>query len=112
MNYQNTITDVFGNRKPRVRQLEFIEACFNVMLSSKPIVIEGPTGLGKSLAMISSFMPFVLKKYRVIYTTRTISQLENFLNELKTVLKFKKFHNVSVSLNAGSPMCQDSCPIA
>ena len=100
--YQNIIKHVFGNRKPRERQLEFVDACFNAMVACKPIVIEGPTGLGKSLAMISSFMPFVLNgNKRVIYTTRTISQLENFLNELKTVLNAKTFHNITVSLNVG-----------
>jgi len=100
--YNNIIGQVFGDREPRKRQIEFIEACFNAMVCRKPIVIEGPTGLGKSLAMICSFMPFVLKSNkRIIYTTRTISQLENFLNELKTVLNSKEFHDISVSLNVG-----------
>jgi len=113
--YQDTIKHVFGKRTPRTRQLEFIEACFDAMSSSKPIVIEGPTGLGKSLGMISSFMPFVVKDHRVIYTTRTISQLENLLNELSTVLESKKFKDISLSLNVGRESArkwacnQDSC---
>lgn len=81
------LTLAFGNAKaPRPVQMEYIRECVGALLAQRPLVIEGPTGLGKTLGLLASVLPFVIdQSKRVVYTTRTITQLRNCMEELGNI---------------------------
>jgi Rad3-related DNA helicase/uncharacterized protein (DUF2249 family) len=97
---------IFESKNRRTEQIQYMITCYEGLANKIPVIIQGGTGLGKTLALITAFLPFLQKgDYRVVYCTRTIDQLENFMDEFGSVLqelKRKGVHNhVSATLHVG-----------
>ena len=68
----------------RLPQVQFIITCFEGASNRLPVVIEGPTGLGKTKALLTVAVAYLNSHpgSRVLYTTRTIPQLQNVDRDL------------------------------
>lgn len=71
----------------RPSQLQFIITCQEGVANRLPVVIEGPTGLGKTKALLTVASAYLAENEnaKVLYTTRTMPQLENVVNDLKEI---------------------------
>lgn len=100
-----------GNQM-RPSQVQFIITCYEGVANNIPVVIEGPTGLGKTKALLTVAIAFLNEgtNRRVIYTTRTIPQLQNVDNDLsgipfdkENILNYPaEFYYYSVYIGIGS----------
>lgn len=84
-------TDRFGLRPP---QGQYAAAAFEALVHAVPAVLEGPTGLGKSRALLLACIAYMLKcrdergiAPRLVYTTRTVEQAGQFIKEVRDVCK-------------------------
>ena len=68
----------------RSNQQEIIDTIEKGLQSKNHIVIEAPTGSGKTFTSLASSLPFVINKsHKIIYCVRTNSQQEQVIRELK-----------------------------
>ena len=69
----------------RLPQIQYIVTCFEGASNDLPVVIEGPTGLGKTKALLTVAVAYLNTNpgARVLYTTRTIPQLQNIDDDLE-----------------------------
>ncbi|MBU1322426.1 MAG: DEAD/DEAH box helicase, partial [Nanoarchaeota archaeon] len=77
-----------GSKKSELRpqQVQYLVTCFEAITNKQDVIIEGPTGLGKTRALIGAVLPYILnpeKKKKILYTTRTIAQVDNVAKEIK-----------------------------
>jgi Rad3-related DNA helicase len=75
-----------GNRNSlRLPQIQYIVTCFEGASNDLPVIIEGPTGLGKTKALLTVAIAYLntTPGARVLYTTRTIPQLQNIDSDLE-----------------------------
>lgn len=88
------LSDIFtfperSTKKPefRVEQKQYIYTSYEAHAQMRDAVIEGPTGLGKTRAIIASILPELINDpdARAIISTRTITQVNNILNELSQI---------------------------
>ena len=74
--------------KLRSNQQKIIDTIVKGLTTKKHVVIEAPTGSGKTFTSLASALPFVTKKnYKIIYCVRTNSQQEQVIRELKAFAK-------------------------
>lgn len=100
----------------RLEQVQYAVMCFEGVQHKKNVVIEGPTGLGKTRALFSAVLPKLLEdpETRVIYATRTTSQTTHVMKELKEILEGdEKFSEIDASVYTGvknikSKVCNSS----
>ena len=89
----------------RRNQQEIIDTIKKGLNSKNPLVIEAPTGSGKTFTSLASALPFALDNdCRIIYCVRTNSQQDQVIRELK---EFKKSgNNISaVAIQGRQSMC-------
>ncbi|MBJ35026.1 MAG: hypothetical protein CMB62_00165 [Euryarchaeota archaeon] len=89
----------------RRNQQEIIDTIKKGLCSKNHLVIEAPTGSGKTFTSLASALPFALvNDCRIIYCVRTNSQQEQVIRELK---EFKKSgNNISaVAIQGRQSMC-------
>lgn len=89
----------------RSNQQEIIDTIKKGLVSKNHIVIEAPTGSGKTFTSLASALPFVLdNNFKIIYCVRTNSQQEQVIRELK---EFKNSGNKisAVALQGRQSMC-------
>lgn len=85
----NETYEVFFPFEPYETQLKMIQATFESILSKQHALAESPTGTGKSLVLLTSALSFLAKKnenpksMKVVYLSRTHSQLSQVIKELK-----------------------------
>lgn len=75
------------NNSFRARQFEFIVTCFEAISNNLPAVIEGPTGLGKTKALLTVAEAYLNENTNatVLYFTRTMPQLQNVEKDLQEI---------------------------
>ena len=74
--------------KLRSNQQKIIDTIVKGLTSKNHVVIEAPTGSGKTFTSLASALPFVTKKnYKIIYCVRTNSQQKQVIRELKAFAK-------------------------
>ena len=74
--------------KLRSNQQKIIDTIVKGLNSKNHVVIEAPTGSGKTFTSLASALPFVTKKnYKIIYCVRTNSQQKQVIRELKAFSK-------------------------
>lgn len=74
--------------KLRSNQQKVIDTIVKGLTTKNHVVIEAPTGSGKTFTSLASALPFVTKKnYKIIYCVRTNSQQEQVIRELKAFAK-------------------------
>ncbi|HKL24170.1 MAG TPA: helicase C-terminal domain-containing protein [Candidatus Nanoarchaeia archaeon] len=88
-NYPFAIGSLEGKSSEfRPQQVQYALLAYEGITKERDVVVEGPTGLGKTRALFSSVLPFLENpENRVIYATRTVSQVMNIMNDLGSVLK-------------------------
>lgn len=102
----------FGDRTDRksefrLQQVQYMLMCYEGVETARDVVIEGPTGLGKTRALFASVIPFLLKdpRRRVIYSTRTITQVNSIMKDLREILvesdKAEDLEGIKASLYIG-----------
>ena len=91
--------------KLRVNQEKIIETIGNNLKIKNHLVLEAPTGSGKTFTSLAATLPFAIKyDYRIIYCVRTNSQQDQVINELN---EFKKAGNsiTAVAIQGRDSMC-------
>ena len=89
----------------RRNQQNIIDTIESGIKAKNHLVIEAPTGSGKTFTSLASTLPFVLDRdYRIIYCVRTNSQQEQVIQELK---EFRKAGNKisAVAIQGRQSMC-------
>ena len=89
----------------RKNQQEIIDTITDSLSSKNHLVIEAPTGSGKTFTSLASALPFTIdKNYRIVYCVRTNSQQEQVIKELK---EFRRAGNriSAVAIQGRQSMC-------
>jgi len=91
---------------PRDNQKETIASIRSTIENKNHIVLESPTGSGKTFTSLAATLPFVINKgLKIIYCVRTNSQQKQVIHELK------QFNKVGNSIKAVAIQGRDSlCP--
>lgn len=83
---------------PRQGQLEIIRDIKGCLDSSRHIVMESGTGTGKTIVSLSGALEHAVpRKKKVVYLTRTISQSNQVMRELKAISKFKSVSGLPIT---------------
>lgn len=89
--------------EPRSTQLRIIGDIRDALDSGRHIVIESGTGTGKTIVSLAAALEHAVPRgKRVIYLTRTITQSDQVMKELKAISKLKKISGVPVTGRARS----------
>ena len=75
---------------PRKNQRETIDLISTVIKDRNHIVLESPTGSGKTFTSLAGALPFVKDGFKIVYCVRTNSQQKQVIHELQ---QFKKAGN-------------------
>jgi len=90
--------------KPRDKQLELIDF-IQRNIEEKDIIIEAPTGFGKTAVVLSALLPFSIKKdKKIIWAVRTGTETDRPIEELKKI--HEKGNDVmGISIRGKKDMC-------
>ncbi len=80
----------------RPQQIKMMETIFNSVNNKKNLVVEAPTGVGKTLSYLIPSLYFAEKGKRVMILTETIDQQERIFEDLNSLK-----HNLKVSFMMG-----------
>ncbi|MHA1596206.1 MAG: helicase C-terminal domain-containing protein [Candidatus Asgardarchaeia archaeon] len=70
----------------RKGQKEMIESIVDALLDMKNVVIEAPNGIGKTVSVLLSTIPFIIENdMRLIYLSRTHSQITRVIDEMMKI---------------------------
>ena len=84
--------------KPRDMQAEIVNDLTGALDQGKHIVIESGTGTGKTIVSLSSALAHAIPKHkRVLYITRTITQSDQVMKELKSISKIRPVTGITVT---------------
>jgi Rad3-related DNA helicases len=89
---------------PEIRpaQLEMISAIKEALSSGKHLVVEGPTGMGKTVAVLCGILESPeAERLRILYCCRTHKQMDRVIEELKNM----KVAAPALSLRGRREMC-------
>ena len=75
---------------PRENQKETIDLIRSTIANRNHLVLESPTGSGKTFTSLAGVLPFVKDGFKVVYCVRTNSQQKQVIHELQ---QFKKAGN-------------------
>jgi DNA excision repair protein ERCC-2 len=80
------IEKFFAYQKWRKYQREIAELCYEALKNKEHIVLEAPTGLGKTSAILSAVLPIAIdNELKVIWCCRTHQQIIGVLNEISKI---------------------------
>lgn len=80
--------DYFPYQTPRPNQEEFIKLVNDVVRNGENVIIEAPTGFGKTISILAGVLPYALSLgYKVLYLARTHRQMDRVIEELKAINK-------------------------
>jgi DNA excision repair protein ERCC-2 len=83
---ENIIEKFFAYQKWRKYQREIAELCYEALKNKEHIVLEAPTGLGKTSAILSAVLPIAIdNELKVVYICRTHQQVIGVLNEISKI---------------------------
>ncbi|MHA1785265.1 MAG: DEAD/DEAH box helicase family protein, partial [Candidatus Helarchaeota archaeon] len=98
----------FPFNSTRPGQNELIKEIYYSVSAKKNVIIEAPNGIGKTVSALSSVIPYLRgqKKNRVfIYCTRTHSQMDQVLQEIKNIQAKKNIKIRGISFKGRKKMC-------
>ncbi|HIQ38607.1 MAG TPA: ATP-dependent DNA helicase [Methanothermococcus okinawensis] len=75
----------FPYEKIRPQQVKMMEKIFNSIKNKKNLIVEAPTGVGKTLSYLIPAIYFAERGKRIIILTETIDQQERILEELNAL---------------------------
>jgi DNA excision repair protein ERCC-2 len=84
---ENTIINQYFPYKTwRKYQREIAELCYEALKNKGHVVLEAPTGLGKTSAILSAVLPIAIdNELKVVYVCRTHQQVIGVLNEISKI---------------------------
>ncbi|MEM2866070.1 MAG: helicase C-terminal domain-containing protein [Candidatus Hadarchaeales archaeon] len=98
------LLSIFPYREIREPQLELMVAVRRAMGESTPLVAEGPTGMGKTVALLCGLLSSPeLEGVKVVYCSRTHGQLDRVVEELRTLSS--RLDAPGMSLRGRREMC-------
>lgn len=111
---QNCLLFANDELKRRPLQIELSNTATNAALDGKNALIQGATGIGKTRALLSSAIEYVLKHHtnKAIYAVRTIGQMLQVEDEFKEsqILSFVDGGAIRLGVSFGiSPMIEKIC---
>jgi len=99
-----TLAEIFPYREIRPSQIGMINAIQNAVTSGKHVVLEGSTGMGKTIsALCGIFTSPKAEKRRIVYCSRTHKQMDRVIEEL-VALK-NRLQISGISLRGRREMC-------
>ena len=90
--------------KPRPRQLEVAREV-STALKSTNVVLEAPTGFGKTPVVLSALLPFIERGRRVVWAVRTGSETDRPVEELAVFRRELGLKLVGLSFRGKRDMC-------
>ena len=93
----------FPYRKIRPQQIRMMERIFHSVKNRKNLIVEAPTGVGKTLSYLIPAIYFAERGKRIIILTETIDQQERILEELNTL---KPNLNISFIMGKNNFICK------
>ena len=92
--------------EPRANQLQIINDIRSAMDAGRHIVIESGTGTGKTIVSLAAALEHSIPRgKKIIYLTRTISQSDQVMRELKAISSLKEVTGICITGRARS------CPL-
>ncbi len=83
--------------EPRPHQLEFIELVREVVANGENVIIEAPTGFGKTVSVLAGVLPVAKELgFKVLYLARTHRQMDRVIEELKAINRKAKVSGVEM----------------
>lgn len=84
--------------KPRGCQMDIINDIRNALNDSRHIIIESGTGTGKTIVSLAAGLEHAKRNgKKIIYLTRTISQSDQVMRELKAISRIKEVSGLTVT---------------
>ena len=100
------IREIFPYEYLRKGQAEIILKINQAVKARKHIVIEAANGIGKTISVLSAVLPPALEyNLKVVYLSRTHSQLERVLDELDTIRRKTGLSIPAVGVRSRRDMC-------
>ncbi len=90
--------------KPRPRQLEVAAEVVGA-LKSRNVILEAPTGFGKTPVVLSALLPFIERGRRVVWAVRTGSETDRPVEELAVFRRELGLKLVGLSFRGKRDMC-------
>lgn len=83
---------------PRASQLDIINDIVSALSGSRHIVIESGTGTGKTICSLAAGLQHSREKNKkILYLTRTISQSDQVMNELRSISQIKPVSGITLT---------------
>ena len=87
--------DYFPYKSLRPNQEEFIRLVDEAVRKGENLVIEAPTGFGKTISVLAGVLPYALSmSFKVVYLARTHKQMDRVIEELKEINKINPVSGV------------------
>ncbi len=84
--------------EPRPFQLEIVDCIRNTLDSGKHIIMESGTGTGKTIcSLVGTLEHSKPRKKKIIYLTRTVSQSDQVMRELRTISRNHKVTGIAIA---------------
>ena len=84
--FREFVREKFPYPKIRPQQIKMMEKIFDCITKRKNLVVEAPTGVGKTLSYLIPALYFAEKGKRVMILTETIDQQERILDDLNSLI--------------------------
>ena len=89
------MSDYFPYKSLRPNQEEFIRLVDEAVRTGENLVIEAPTGFGKTISVLAGVLPYALSMgFKVVYLARTHKQMDRVIEELKEINKINPVSGV------------------
>ncbi|AAL81057.1 DNA repair helicase rad3, putative [Pyrococcus furiosus DSM 3638] len=76
----------FPYERLRPNQREFIEIVKEAVKRGENLIVEAPTGFGKTISVLAGVLPYAISLgYKVVYLARTHKQMDRVIEELKKI---------------------------
>jgi len=93
----------FPYRELRKGQAEIINAIRNCIERRRNLILEAPSGIGKTIAVLYAIYPYLFDKFKLIYLTRTYREIERVFQEL--LLLNKNFEVETTLIKGRKELC-------
>jgi len=98
------MSEYFPYQSLRPNQEDFIKLVDNAVRNGENLVIEAPTGFGKTISVLAGALPYAKEMgYKIIYLARTHKQMDRVIEELKAISN--KTHVSGVEFRSRKELC-------